>query len=140
MRAVHFQLAFIYTKERLGQQQPQPADVIDFLGLLGRGDRLIDKTWSQTNKDVLGMDKYKSKDISNHELLYVLSSRIIGRDMRQVFAHYGIPLSSTALDSIAAHNMPQLSPEFYAMVPGQGNQVERGKWLDLAGSVPTYPF
>ena len=83
---------------------------------------------------------YTSKTISNHELLYVLSSMIIGRDMRQVFYHYGIPLSSTALGSIAAHNLPQLSPEFYALVQGKGNQLENGKWLNLATSVPTYPF
>ncbi|MEG2976805.1 MAG: ImpA family metalloprotease [Comamonas sp.] len=141
MRAVHFQLAFIYTKERLGHLKPQPTDVIDFLGLLGRGERLIyNEAYWNANKNALGMGNYAKREISNHELLYVLSSRIIGRDMRQVFTHYGIPLSSAALDSIAAHAMPQLSTEFYAMVPGQGNQVERGQWLNLAGSVPTYPF
>jgi len=141
MRAVHFQLAFIYTRERLGQAQPQPADVIDFLGLLGRGERLIynDAYWS-ANKNALGMKDYASRNISNHELLYVLSSRIIGRDMRQVFAHYGIPLSPIALSSIAAHGMAQLGPEFYAMVPGKGNQLELGRWVDLTGGVPSYPF
>lgn len=70
----------------------------------------------------------------------VLSSMIIGRDMRQMFHHYGIPPSSTALESIAAHNLPQLSPEFYALVQGQGNQLEKGKWVNLATSVPAYPF
>lgn len=141
MRAVHFQLAFIYTRERLGQAQPQPADVIDFLGLLGRGERLIynDVYWN-ANKHALGMGSYATRQISNHELLYVLSSRIIGRDMRQVFTNYGIPLSSAALDSIAAHGMPQLNPEFYAMVPGKGNQLELGRWVDLTGGVPSYPF
>lgn len=141
IRAVHFQLAFIYTKERLGQAQPQPADVIDFLGLLGRGERLIynDAYW-KANQNALGMGSYTKREISNHELLYVLSSRIIGRDMRQVFAHYGIPLSSTALDSIAAHGMSQLSPEFYAMVPNKGNQLELGHWVNLSAGVPTYPF
>lgn len=141
MRAVHFQLAFIYTRERLGQAQPQPADVIDFLGLLGRGERLIynDVYWN-ANKHALGMGSYATRQISNHELLYVLSSRIIGRDLRQVFTNYGIPLSSAALDSIAAHGMPQLNPEFYAMVPGKGNQLELGRWVDLTGGVPSYPF
>lgn len=141
MRAVHFQLAFIYTKERLSQPQPLPADVIDFLGLLGRGERLIynDAYWN-ANKSALGMGSYTKREISNHELLYVLSSRIIGRDMRQIFAHYGIPLSSAALDSIGTLGLTQLNPEFYAMVPSQGNQVERGQWLNLAGGVPAYPF
>ena len=141
MRAVHFQLAFIYTKERLGQTQPQPADVIDFLGMLGRGERLIynDAYWN-ANKNALGMGSYTKREIRNHELLYVLSSRIIGRDMRQVFAHYGIPLSPIALSSIAAHGMAQLGPEFYAMVPGKGNQLELGRWVDLTGGVPSYPF
>lgn len=141
MRAVHFQLAFIYTKERLGQAQPQPADVIDFLGLLGRGERLIynDSYWA-ANKAALGMGSYATRSIANHELLYVLSSRIIGRDMRLVFANYGIPLSANALSSIANLGLPQLSPEFYAMVQGQGNQLEKGKWLDLTASVPSYPF
>lgn len=140
MRSVHFQLAFIYTKERLGQTQPQPLDVIDFLGLMGRGTRLIDKTWTTANKNSLGMDLYTNKTISNHELLYVLSSMLIGRDMRQLFVNYGIPLSSTATGSIAAHNLPVLAPEFYAMVPNQGNQLERGKWVDFSTSVPAYPF
>jgi hypothetical protein len=82
------------------------------------------------------MKDYASRNISNHELLYVLSSRIIGRDMRQVFAHYGIPLSPIALSSIAAHGMAQLGPEFYAMVPGRGNQLELGRWVDLTGAFP----
>ena len=141
MRAVHFQLAFIYTKERVNQAQPQAADVIDFLGMLGRGERLIGNAdYWKANQSALGMAKYSSKDISNHELLYVLSSRIIGRDMRLIFAHYGIPLSSTALNSIAANALPLLQPEFYAMVPGKGNQLELGHWLDLTAGVPTYPF
>lgn len=141
MRAVHFQLAFIYTRERLGQAQPQPADVIDFLGLLGRGERLIynNAYWS-AHRNALGMNDYADRKIDNHELLYVLSSRIIGRDMRQVFAHYGIPLSSLALSSIAAHGMPQQAPAFYAMAPGKGNQLELGRWVDLTGGVPSYPF
>ena len=60
--------------------------------------------------------------------------------MRQVFAHYGIPLSPVALSSIAAHGMPLLAPEFYAMVPSKGNQLELGRWVDLTGGVPSYPF
>jgi len=140
MRAVHFQLAFIYTRERLGQAQPQPADVIDFLGLLGRGNRLVDNTWSEANKVSLGMGRFTSKTISNHELLYVLSSRIIGRDMRELFTLYGIPLGADALGSIADLKLPVQAPEFYAMVPGQGNKLELGKWMDIAASSPAYPL
>lgn len=141
MRAVHFQLAFIYTKERLGQAQPQALDVVDFIGMLGRGERLIKNTstWG-TYKNALGMDLYSNSSITNHEMVYVLSSMIIGRDMRQMFAHYGIPLGTTALNSVAAHSLPMLSQQYYAMVPGQANQLERGQWLDLSASAPAYPF
>lgn len=140
MRAVHFQLAFFYTRERLGQAQPQASDVIDFLGLLSRGNRLVDKQWSLAHRASLGMALFENNQISNHELLYVLSSRIIGRDMRQLFSLYGIPLGDQALGSISALNLPQLTPAFYAMVPGQGNQLERGQWLNLSSGIPSYPF
>ena len=141
MRAVHYQLGFIYTKERLGQAQPQPLDVVDFIGLLGRGERLIKNstTWN-TYKTALGMDLYTSNSITNHELLYVLSSMIIGKDMRLMFAHYGIPLGDTALNSVAAHKLPAITPEFYALVPAKANQLQNGQWLDLSTTMPAYPF
>jgi len=86
------------------------------------------------------MSRYTSKFISNHELLYVVSSLVIGRDMREMFYHYGIPLSETALNSVADHGLPTLSPAYYAMVLGQGNKPELGQWLDISTTVPAYPF
>lgn len=140
MRAVHFQLAFLYTRERLGQAKPLPADVLDFLGLLGRGNRLVDQTWSVQNKASLGMGRFSTKTISNHELLYVLSSRIIGRDVRKLFTIYGIPLGADALGSIQDLGLPVLDESFYAMVPGKGNELALGQWLNLGGTTPAYPY
>lgn len=140
MRSVHFQLAFLYTRERLGQGQPQSADVLDFLGLLGRGNRLVDQTWSAQNKAALGMGRFTSKIISNHELLYVLASRIIGRDVSKLFAMYGIPLGADALGSIQDLGLPVLAESFYAMVPGKGNELALGQWLNLSSATPAYPY
>ncbi|MDE2414214.1 MAG: hypothetical protein KGM60_05585, partial [Comamonadaceae bacterium] len=111
--------AFLYTRERLGQAKPLPADVLDFLGLLGRGNRLVDQTWSVQNKASLGMGRFSTKTISNHELLYVLSSRIIGRDVRKLFTIYGIPLGADALGSIQDLGLPVLDESFYAWCPAR---------------------
>lgn len=140
MRAVHFQLAFIYTRERLGLVKPTPGDTIDFLGLISRGNRLIDQTWSDQNKASLGMGRFAKKDISNQDMLYVLSSMIIGRDMRKLFEVYGLPVGQTALDSIADRGLPVEGKVYYAMPVNQGNQVTEGQWLNLEGAIPTYPF
>ncbi len=147
MRAVHFQLAFMYTRLRLNQPKPLPLDTIDFLGLLSRGNRLVDQNWTQADwdnkKSSLGMGRYtvdSRKSISNADLVYVLSSRLIGQDMRKLFALYGIALSADALGSIADLNLPLADKQFYALASGKGNQTTTGQWLNLESGMPAYPF
>lgn len=140
MRAVHFQLGFIYARERLGLAQPTSQDTLDFLGLVSKGNRLVDNTWTVDNKNKFGMGRFSSKAISNQDLLYVLSSRIIGKDMRKLFAMYGIPLGETALGSIADLGLPVEPEIYYALPRAGGNQVGQGQWLDLATGTPAYPY
>jgi hypothetical protein len=140
MRAIYFQLGFVYARERWGQNQPKPADVMDFLGLISKGQRLVDNTWTAQNKTSLGMSRFSNKSISNHELLYVTSSVAIGKDMRKYFQMYGLPIGQNALDSIADLNLPVLDFSFYAVVPSQPNKLELGQWVDAEQSMPAYPL
>lgn len=110
---------------------------MDYFTLLTKADRLVGKNWEAGNK--YGMSRYTNNTISNHELLYVLSSKIIGQDVRKIFAMYGLPLSQTALDSVADLKLPLAPEQFYALAQKKFNQVSSGKWLDLASATPAYP-
>ncbi|MEL4177499.1 ImpA family metalloprotease [Roseateles sp. PN1] len=140
MRGVHFQLAFLYTQYRSGLAQPDTDRTLEFLTLLTKGDRLVDKAWDPANKGRYAMGRYADNKISNHELLYVLSSKIIGRDLRKFFAMYGMPLSATALGSVADLGLPVAPLQYYAIPAGKYNQPGTGKWLDIDASSPAYPF
>lgn len=139
-RAVHFQLAFMYTKYRRNLALPTMESSLEYLTLLAKGDRLVAKDWTVANAAKYGMGHYASNEITNHDLLYVLSSRIIGKDMRKFFVTYGLPLDQKSLDSIADLNLPVASLEFYAIAAGKGNHVSEGKWLDIEMTSPVYPF
>jgi immunomodulating metalloprotease len=110
---------------------------MDYFTLLTKADRLVSKEWEASNK--YGMSRYANNTISNHELLYVLSSKIIGQDVRKIFAMYGLPLSQTALDSVADLKLPLATEQFYALAQKKFNQVSSGKWLDLSAAMPAYP-
>jgi hypothetical protein len=138
--AVHFQLAFLYTKVRYGMAQPTSDATIDFYTLLTKGDRLVAKEWSAANAARYGMGRYTSNTITNHDLLFTLSSTIIGRDLRKVFAMYGLPLSQTALDSVADLKLPVAPAAYYALGAGKANQLATGVWLDLETGTPAFPF
>ncbi|MBK1889146.1 hypothetical protein Undi14_03810 [Undibacterium sp. 14-3-2] len=140
MRAVHFQLSFLYTKYRRGMSSPTPDASIEYLTLLTKGDRLVSKDWTVTNAAKYGMGRYKTNTITNHDLLYVLSSKIIGKDMRKYFAMYGIPLDQTALDSISDLKLEVAPLMFYALAPGRGNQLNTGVWLEVESTSPAYPY
>ncbi|NDV12914.1 ImpA family metalloprotease [Crenobacter caeni] len=140
MRAVHFQLAYLYTLARYGTLQPEALQALEFFTLLSKGDRLVAKAWDTADKGKYAMGRYAGNSIANHELLYVLSSKIIGRDLRQLFELYGIPLSATAVGSVADLNLPLQSPMFFALAPGRGNQLASGKWVSLSAGMPAYPF
>ncbi|WP_295760897.1 ImpA family metalloprotease [Undibacterium sp.] len=140
MRAVHFQLGFLYTKYRRGMAVPTPDASLEYLTLLTKGDRLVSKDWTVANAAKYGMGRYTTNAITNHDLLYVLSSKIIGKDMRTYFSAYGIPLDQKSLDSIADLNLEIAPLTFYALAPGKGNQVATGTWLDIEAATPAYPF
>ncbi len=140
LRAVHFQLAFQYTKLRLAQPQPTMYSTLEFFQLLTKADRLVSKAWDPNNKNKYGMNRFADNKISNEDLLYVLSSKIIGLDMRKHFAMYGIPLSQTALDSITDLGLSQASRSFYALQVGKHNQLSTGQWLAIEAATPAYPW
>jgi hypothetical protein len=140
MRAVHFQIGFIYARSRLNQAQATSQDTLEFFGLVARGNRLVDNTWTEANKAQFGMGRFSDKKINNQDLFYVLSSRVIGRDMRKIFAMYGLPVSETALGSIADLGLPMQDEVFYALPNSGANMLKQGQWLDFSGAVPTYPY
>lgn len=140
MRAVHFQLAFLFTKYRALEAIPSMESSLDYFTLLTKGDRLVARAWDANNKDKYAMGQFSNNTISNPDLLFVLSSKIIGKDLRKIFAMYGMSVSATALDSVAALGLPILAEEFYALANGKHNQPATGQWLNLANQTPNYPF
>ncbi|NDI85991.1 ImpA family metalloprotease [Undibacterium crateris] len=140
MRAMHFQLGFLYTRFRLGMAKPTPHTTIEYLTLLTKGDRLVEKDWTAANAAKYGMGRYANNTITNHDLVYVLSSKIIGKDMRNYFFAYGLPLDQKSLDSVADLKLEVAPLSLYALAPGKGNQVETGIWMDIEGKTPAYPF
>ena len=140
MRAVHFQLAFQFTQYRSGLATPGMPATLDYFSLLTKGDRLVAKDFSTATAARYGMGRYATNSISNHDLLYVLSSKIIGRDMRQLFWMYGLAPSSDALNSVADLGLPLAPRSFYALPAGKHNQLASGKWVDLESGTPAWPY
>ena len=140
MRAVHFQLGFLYTRFRLGMDKPTVDTSLEYLTLLTKADRLVAKDWTTANASKYAMGRYANNAITNHDLLYVLSSQIIGQDMRQYFAAWGIPLDQRSLDSVSDLKLPVAPLWLYALAPGKGNQVQTGMWVDIDGKTPAYPY
>ena len=140
MRAVHFQMAFQYAKLRAQLSQPNMESTLEFFQLLTKADRLVAKAWDGNNKAKYGMGRFGTNTISNEDLFYVLSSKIMGQDMRKHFAMYGIPLSANALDSIADLGLPVAPQTFYALANGKHNKLATGQWVNLEMTTPAYPF
>ncbi|WP_273431329.1 ImpA family metalloprotease [Chitinibacter tainanensis] len=140
LRVVHFQIAFQYSKLRIGETQPSMERTLEFLQLLTKGDRLVAKAWDPANKAKYGMGRFPDNKISNEDLFYVLSSRIIGYDMRKHFAMLGIPLSDNALGSIADLKLPLAPLSYYALASGKTDLLSTGQWLDLETGTPAFPF
>jgi hypothetical protein len=140
MRSVHFQLAFLFTKLRAAEAQPSMSSTLDFFSLLNKGDRLVSKAFSTASASHYGMGRYTSNSVTNHELLYMLSSKIIGQDLRKLFDMYGLPLSDAALGSVADLGLPVASRQFYALPAGKHNQLASGQWLDVESSLPNWPY
>ena len=140
MRTLHFQLGFLYTRYRSGLAVPDVDHTLEYVTLLTKGDRLVAKAWDANNKGQYAMGRYTSNSITNHDLLYVLSSKIIGRDVRKLFAAYGIALSDTALGSVADLGLAVAPLQYYAIPAGKFNQPATGRWMDIDGVTPAYPF
>jgi len=139
-QAVHYQLAFLYTRHRRGLAQPTMESAIDFMTLLTKADRLVAKQFDAATASRYGMGRYTTNTITNPDLLYVLSSKIVGRDLRDVFTMYGLALSATALGSVADLALPLAPLDFYALPPAKSNQLATGRWVSLQGQTPAYPF
>lgn len=139
MRAVHFQLAFLFSKYKASEVRPSMEASLDYFTLLTKGDRLVAKAWDANNKAKYGMNRFANNTISNSDLLYVLSSKIVNGDLRLIFAMYGMTLSQTALDSVADLNLPIIPEQFYALASGKHNQLATGVWVDMSTKTPTYP-
>ncbi len=140
MRAVHFQLGFLFSKYRAQEAIPSMEATLDYFTLLTKSDRLVARAWDANSKDKYAMGRFSNNTISNPDLLYVLSSKIIGKDVRAIFAMYGMTVSQTALDSVASLGLPIASEEFYALASGKHNQPSTGQWVNLAGQTPNYPY
>ncbi|MGY0197533.1 ImpA family metalloprotease [Leptothrix sp. BB-4] len=136
---LHFQLGALYAKYRHPDSPKVGHDMMfDFLAMLTMGDRLVSNDWSPAKASRYGMGRYSTNNIGSHEVVYVLSSKIIGRDLRRLFTLYGIPLSATALDSVADLGLPVAPLTFFAFPDYAPTE---GVWLDLEGNkLPTYPF
>ncbi|MGY0201970.1 ImpA family metalloprotease [Leptothrix sp. BB-3] len=136
---LHFQLGALYAKYRHPDSPKVEREMLfDFLALLTMGDRLVKSDWSPDKAGRYAMGRYASNTIGNQDLIYALSSKVIGRDLRRIFALYGVPLSVAALDSVADLALPVAPLSFYAFpdyAPAQG------VWLDLETTPwPAYPF
>ena len=100
----------------------------------------VAKDFSAATAARYAMGRYATNSISNHDLLYVLSSKIIGRDMRKLFWMYGIAPSADALSSVADLGLPLAPRSYYALPKGKHNQLATGKWLDVESGMPAWPY
>ena len=145
-QAVYLQLAHNYTKLHQGKSQPDLQGVLEFMRLLNISQRLynqIDLTKaSQADKNKLALGAFNNKDLSRPDLLYVLSSKIIGYDLKAMFTLYGLPVTETAHASVALLNLPTAPLNFYAQPANKSNHLNQGTWLTLPvnGIVSNYPY
>lgn len=140
MRTLHFQLAFQFTKYRSNLAKPTMVNTLNYLSLLTKGDRLVAKNFTPATATMYGMGRYTTNTVTNHDLLYMLSSKMIGRDMRNIFAMYGVPLSTAALGSISDLGLAVAPYSFYALKKDKHNQLTTGQWVDLNSSTPAWPY
>lgn len=145
-RGVFFELSFLYSKHRLNMTKPDITSTLEFLGLLNIGTRLVDRNLGK-NPSESDLDKYAMRgfagggkdNISNEDLLYVLSSKIIGKDLMDIFTMYGLPVSAQAQQAVEALNLSKAAREFY-VVPNKGNDIAGGQWLAITGNtLPDWP-
>lgn len=145
-QAFHMQLAHLYTRLHLGKSKPDIQGVFEFMRLLNISQRLYNNidlaTASTTEKNKLGLGGYKSKDLTRPDLIYVLSSKIMGYDLKQLFTLYGLPVTDNAKASIALLGLADAPLYFYAQPSGKSNHLDQGLWLTIpaTGTVSAYPY
>ena len=97
---------------------------------------------SQADKNKLGLGAFNAKSMSRPDLIYVLSSKIMGYDLKDFHALYGLPVTATAHASVSMLNLPTAPLYFYAQPDGGSNRLATGQWLTIPthGPVPNYPY
>lgn len=145
-QAFHMQLAYNYTKLHQVKSRPDSQGVFEFMRLLNISQRLYNQidvakaTVEEKNK--LGLGAFTAKDLSRPDMIYVLSSKIMGYDLKEMFKLYGLPVTDTAHTSIAMLKLPMAPLNFYAQPVNRSNHLDEGTWVTLpaTGSVPNYPY
>ncbi|WP_228146834.1 ImpA family metalloprotease [Acinetobacter sp. ANC 4470] len=145
-QAFHMQLAHNYTKLHQGKLRPDSQGVFEFMRLLNISQRLYNQidvaTATTADKNKLGLGAFTTKNLSRPDMIYVLSSKIMGYDLKEMFKLYGVPVTDTAHTSIAMLKLPMAPLNFYAQPANRSNHLNEGTWLTLpaTGAVPNYPY
>lgn len=146
-QAFHLQLAHLYTQIHQDKAKPDSQGVFEFIRLLNISQRLYNQIdlskASEAEKNKLGLGAYSSKNnISRPDMIYLLSSKIIGYDLKDVFNLYGLAISSTAQSSIAMLKLPTAPLKFYAQPANRSNHLAEGTWVNIPvnGVVANYPY
>jgi len=146
-QAFHMQLAHNYTKLHQAKAKPDSQGVFEFMRLLNISQRLyyrIDLSKATAaEKNKLGLGAYSSKNnISRPDMIYLLSSKIMGYDLKNLFTLYGIPVSDTAHSSIAMLGLTVAPLSFYAQKLDRSNFLNEGTWVNIptTGAVANYPY
>lgn len=146
-QAFHLQLAHLYTQIHQDKAKPDSQGVFEFIRLLNISQRLYNQIdlskASEAEKNKLGLGAYSSKNnISRPDMIYLLSSKIIGYDLKDVFNLYGLAISSTAQSSVAMLKLPTAPLKFYAQPANRSNHLAEGTWVNIPvnGLVANYPY
>ena len=145
-QAFHMQLAYNYTKLHQGKSRPDSQGVFEFMRLLNISQRLYDQinvtTATAEAKNKLGLGAFTTKNLSRPDMIYVLSSKIIGYDLKEMFKLYGLPVTDTARASVDMLNLDEAPLNFYAQPLNRSNYLNEGVWMTIpvTGSVSKYPY
>lgn len=146
MQAFHIQMALNYTSLRQGKSEPDLQGVFEFMRLLNTAQRLYNQIdlskATQADKNKLGLGAFNDKNISRPDLIYVLTSKIMGYDLKDFYTLYGLPVTATAHASVAMLNLPRAPLYFYAQPEGGSNRLATGQWLTIPahGPVANYSY
>ena len=145
-QAFHMQLAYNYTKLHQGKSRPDSQGVFEFMRLLNISERLYKKIdlskASEVDKNKLGLGAFTANDLSRPDMIYVLSSKIMGYDLKEMFKLYGLPLTDIARASVGMLNLDEAPLNFYAQPLNRSNYLNEGVWMTIpvTGSVSKYPY